>query len=548
MDCVYREPGIKLTTGEKLIMEDLDKVKAFLQATLGGDRRGGKVNIDSPRTSAIMLESRENTMARNTGGIEGELSAPQIAEQGQMPISNSTFFAPQKLLITPALDLLRWPKIETLVIRPRDPQSLLQVELTREPLHIDPPLSLDLEETSMLVRAFFERVNIWYACVNPLEWTAYYQKAEGVLFREGPESCVVLLVLALGSASLEISVSQLPKSSDRAGILYFSAAWSLLPTLILSNTIIALQCSILAAAYLSYLVRPLEAWTLVSSSSMRLQSLLRVPGTIPEQSIQLSERLYWNMFLMESDLLNELDLPSTGILQTEEHISLPTFFQDFQDSPGRDEIWYLRAAVDLRRVRTRISHEISSRESSSPDDLHAISQDLDVQLYEWYESLPVDFRFSLTPGLLHHPAQTILRLRYCATRTLIFRPYVLAVLDDENASRIPFVREHCRTCLVSSIRLLEDISVDRSGHVPYLWHNALLFVSHALLVMGATMSPSLLQFLPPKEQLDGTLMDVVEEIERYADLAPSLRVCAELMREAEERRRTLLQRSLGMGY
>ena len=547
MDCVYREPGIKLTAGEKLIMEDLDKMRAFLQATLGGDRRGGNVNMNSPRTCAIMQGSRENRMVRNTGRTEGGFSAPPPVEQGQISIPNSMFFTPQKPLTTPTLDMLRWPKIETLLIRPPDPQSLLQMEVTREQLHIDPPLSLDLEGTSMLVQAFFERVNIWYACVNPYEWAAYYQKAEGVLFREGPESCVVLLVLALGSASLEISVSQLPKSSDRPGILYFAAAWGLLPSLILSNTIIALQCSILAAAYLSYLVRPFEAWTLVSSSSMKLQSLLRVPGTIPEQSVQLSERLYWNIFLMESELLNELDLPSTGIVRTQEHISLPTFFQDFQDSPGRDEIWYLHAAVELRRLRTRIIREISSKESSSPDDLQAVCQNLDVQLYEWYESLPVNFRFSLTPGLLHHPAQIILRLWYFATRTLVFRPYVQAVLEDENASRIPFVRENCRTCLVSCIRLLEDISVDRSGHVPYLWHNALLFMSHVILVMGATMSPSLLQFLPPTESLDRMLIGVVEEIERYAHLAPSLRLCAEIVREAEERRRTYLQRSMGMG-
>jgi len=539
VECVYREPGIKLTAGEKLIMDDLDKMKAFLQATLGGDRGGAVMNIGSPRTSDIMQGSRENTMATITRETNSGFGAPRAIERGLIPFSSSAFQFPQKLHTTPALDLLRWPKIEALVSRPPNPQSLLQMELTREPLHIDSPLSLDLEETSTSVQAFFERVNIWYACVNPYEWAAYYQKAQSVLFREGPESCVVLLVLALGSA-----VSPLPKGIDSSGILYFSAAWGLLPNLITSNSIISLQCTMLAAAYLFYLVRPLEAWTLISSSSMKMQLLLRVPGAISEQSVRLSERLYWNLLLTESDLLTQLDLPSSGIAQFEENVALPTFFQEFQSSPGRDELWYFHAAIDLRRLRTRISNEISAKESSPPDTLEPISHDFDIQLYDWYETLPLTVRFPLNRGLLIHPAQTVLRLRYFAARTAIFRPYVLAVLEEETRSRIPFIHDNCRKCLESCIRQLEDISVDRSGHVPYVWQSALSLVSQSLLVMGATRSPSLLQFLPSPEYLDRMLMAVVEEMERYAELAPSLRLCAEVLREAEETRRDFLHKSV----
>ncbi len=526
-------------------MDDLDKMKVFLQATLGGDRKAAVVNMDSPETSDIVQGSRENTMVRNIGGNDGGYGAPRTVERGPIPIN---FLPPNKLHTTSALNLLRWPKIEGFVSRPPNPQILLQIELIREPIHIDPPLSLDLEETSILVQAFFERVNIWYACVNPYDWVAYYQKAQSVLFREGPESCVVLLVLALGSASLDNSVTQPPKGSDSSGVSYFSAAWSLLPSLITSNSIVPLQCSILAAAYLFYLVRPLEAWTLISSSSMKLQLLLRVPGAIPEGSVQLSERLYWNLLLTESDLLTQLDLPTTGIAQFEESIALPTFFQEFQDSPGRDELWYFHAAIDLCRLRTRISHEISSKESLSPDTLEPISHDLDIQLYDWYETLPTSIRFPLTRALPPHPAQTVLRLRYFAARTMIFRPYVLAVLADESASQIPFIHQNCRKCLESCIRYLEDASIDRSGNVPYPWQSALLLVGQALLVMGATMSPSLLQFLPPLEKLDRILQIAVEETERRSDLAPSLRICAEVLGEADDRRRILLQKSVGMGF
>lgn len=63
--------------------------------------------------------------------------------------------------------------------------------------------------------------------------------------------------------------------------------------------------------------------------------------------------------------------------------------------------------------------------------------------------------------------------------------------------------------------------------------------------MGATMSASLSALLPPPHQMDIIIDDVVLEIERYAHLAPSLRLAAEIIREAEERRQLFL-RSAGL--
>ena len=80
--------------------------------------------------------------------------------------------------------------------------------------------------------------------------------------------------------------------------------------------------------------------------------------------------------------------------------------------------------------------------------------------------------------------------------------------------------------------------------MPYLWQGALSIVSQTLLVMGATMSPSLSSILstlvPHLDTVDGIINDVVCEIERYAHLAPSLSLSAEIIREAEMRRRSYL--------
>ena len=80
--------------------------------------------------------------------------------------------------------------------------------------------------------------------------------------------------------------------------------------------------------------------------------------------------------------------------------------------------------------------------------------------------------------------------------------------------------------------------------MPYLWQGALSVVSQTLLVMGATMSPSLSSILstlvPRRDSIDQIINDVVVEIERYAVLAPSLSLAADIIKEAEARRRAFL--------
>lgn len=80
--------------------------------------------------------------------------------------------------------------------------------------------------------------------------------------------------------------------------------------------------------------------------------------------------------------------------------------------------------------------------------------------------------------------------------------------------------------------------------MPYLWQGALSIVSQTLLIMGATMSPSLSNILSTlvshRESIDQIINDVIVDIERMAVLAPSLSLAAEIIKEAEVRRRSFL--------
>lgn len=200
---------------------------------------------------------------------------------------------------TPAFHLLQWPKIRDLISKPYDPQTLLQMEMARDDLNYTPAYPLDLSSAPVYIQAFFERVNVWYACVNPYNWNGFYRTALARQFREGPESCIALLVLALGAAGSGPSITQCSMEQAPPGYNFFATAWSLLPSLMARNNMISAQCYILAAAYLFYIVRPLEAWTLLANASMKLQLLLSAPGRLPAGSKELCERVYWNALLFE---------------------------------------------------------------------------------------------------------------------------------------------------------------------------------------------------------------------------------------------------------
>lgn len=271
----------------------------------------------------------------------------------------------------------------------------------------------------------------------------------------------MLLVLALGEASLHGSISRIVPLEEPPGLQYFTAAWSLLPGMITTNNVLAAQCHLLAAAYLFYLVRPLEAWNLLCTTSTKLQLLLMAPNRIPQQQRELVERIYWNALLFESDLLAELDLPHSGVVQFEENVGLPGGFEgedQDQEQVGHDDLWYFLAEIALRRLLNRVSQLIYSKDSmASTTSLEPVVAELDYQLTQWYESLPLPLQFPFSRTMLHDPIQAVLRLRFYACKTIIYRPYILAVLENEQALLDPAVRDCCHKCLEASVRQLEHI-------------------------------------------------------------------------------------------
>lgn len=155
---------------------------------------------------------------------------------------------------------------------------------------------------------------------------------------------------------------------------------------------------------------------------------------------------------------------------------MPGGFEAESDEPaGEDDLWYFLAEIALRRLLNRVSHLLytNSTPGGIPPSLDGLVAELDYQLTQWYEGLPLGIQFPHGLAQLSDPVQTVLRLRFWACRTIIYRPYILAVLRDESAAMDQNVQENCRKCLEACLRQLENIKAHEAGHLPYLWQGAL---------------------------------------------------------------------------
>ncbi|MCJ1267641.1 hypothetical protein MMC22_007527, partial [Lobaria immixta] len=535
VECVYREPGIKLDAGHKLILERLERLDTFLRSNVGALAREPSMNVDPFLTngSAMSRDGMEIKGRNHTG--DGFNSAPN----GGFEIPRESLWSTSKVPNNPTLHLLGWPKIRELVAPQHDLQLLLQLEMKREPFKGSDSLSLDTSNNNVPIEAFFNDANVWYACVDPSTWEFTYKEAESHNFRDVPESCLVLLVLALGSTSSGGNVAQTPRDEEPSGMQYFSAAWGILPYLISSHNILASQCIILASAYLLYLVRPFEAWTLLSSTNTKLQLLFSPYGEIPSDSKELSNRVVWNAILFETHLLYELDLPQSNLIPYEASLDLPSAYpeDDYPPLPP-DKPWYLISTVSLHRLHLRIHQTIYGKDApTTTGALEPIAADLDARLSQW-ESFP-PFEQGARTALDLHPAETSLHLRHHATRASIFRPFLLAVLESSPTTVPLGTRSACSKCLESCISLLDFfLTIDyQISHSPYIWQDTLLAVSGTLQLMGASMVTDLEELLRSKADLDGMIDRVVQVVEALGERAPSLKAAGEILREAEVKRR-----------
>ncbi|KAK9466044.1 hypothetical protein V1512DRAFT_271719 [Lipomyces arxii] len=545
--CVYRERGFKLDARDKLILSKLESIESLLQSTIEEKEHS------QLQHNQIRHFSTSTPTASGASGSHYSPASSRDRTSGSGPWEY-VFSIPENHS-TPWLHLFRHPKIARLLSSSAPPVfSPLALEAKRSQLQLNQNILLDLSHIQPFVDSFFKNVNPFYAIVSPYLWQTYYAFALSRGFRSGPESVIVLTVLALGEASMYESIALLAPDAPIPGINFFATAWPLVSNLVIGNTIGDVQALMLTAAYLFYLVRPVEAWSIVSVVCTKLRSILSTTAyeQLPHDDKEQFERVFWNALLFESDILAELDLPHSGIETSEDNVGLPSGYIAVVDpvmpAPGADNLWYFLAEIALRRLLNRVHHMLYSKTTSKMaiSSFHPIVQELDFQLTQWYENLPPTLRFSFVRQRLSDRFSTVLRLRYFVCQSIIWRVYVHVALSDEDLIKDSRIRLGVTKCIDACLRQIEDLEEHRAGHMPYFWQGTLSIVSHLALLMAITTSTRLSQLLPHTlDRMAEIITSGVRTVQDYGRLAPSISAAGETLHDAE-RKWTREMRELGV--
>jgi len=133
-------------------------------------------------------------------------------------------------------------------------------------------IHIDKNITDYLVSAFFSGPFLCHPILDRDAFQRIYNRFLDVGMDSSVESALCLVVLALGSVSLQTMGLQNPTMP--AGMEYMQAA---MPTLLslsswsVSWNILLPQALVLASVYFAYIVRPLQSWRLVYSASTILK-------------------------------------------------------------------------------------------------------------------------------------------------------------------------------------------------------------------------------------------------------------------------------------
>ncbi|KAF5577048.1 C6 transcription factor [Fusarium pseudocircinatum] len=267
----------------------------------------------------------------------------------------------------------------------------------------------------MALAAFSRHIHIWYPILHPGFSTRYLGIISGTLTL-GPESCLVLLVAAVGALAqrdYELGGSGSGNSSD----LYLEVAMASLPVVLTDKSIESVQCLFLLAIYHCCVSKPSQAYDYTMMASFKVQNLLKHVGAGAEEPYQHAIRAYWAILLLESELRVQLDVVDSGIWNQDDKVPLPNSRRAWQfdidtgspestnTSPAdsitsttelsqndRTQSFFL-AEISMRRMLHRCNTAI--RKSSHGEIVYApsIALELEFQLDEWYDYLPHVVRF-----------------------------------------------------------------------------------------------------------------------------------------------------------
>jgi hypothetical protein len=406
--------------------------------------------------------------------------------QPQLPVHYQKIsFSQHAVLHWPAVAELL-PHSATVKLKRLPNNYAVHLERSRTPLSSDTSLftqlsaqvwlnGLPMRIIEGLVDAFFSTFNGLYPVLDRRHfYSVTMSKASEANFNYSIESTTVLLVLALGCIAMEgyregdFSLDKNARLDDAfeapdwhstvmdeqyPGLSFFNEARKRMGFRTGSNNLYNCQVYLLCALYYTQILRPIDSYLmLVRAASCSLMTLT-CSDSVDWDTWEgdMEARLFWVCLMHETILVQELEVPKSGLLEFESTVPLPSF-KPFRSSSGNDTRhdtnndeedaffhYHFLAQAANRIMMTRIStsHYFYDDQGLLPSS--RIHLELFHQIEQWKNSLPSTHQFDAEQPMSGRPAspgyalaEALLRSRYQVIHFHLGRPYLYKALHSSH--------------------------------------------------------------------------------------------------------------------
>ncbi|KAJ5808116.1 hypothetical protein N7474_009385 [Penicillium riverlandense] len=291
------------------------------------------------------------------------------------------------------------------------------------------------EEALSLFRDFFENFN----CMFPLFHEATFMHLVERQYSRDPYEgsgwwASINVVLAI-SHRLRVMSNLVPHEEDKKAWLYLKNAMGVLTELTMRNTdLLSVQALLGMTLFLQGTPNPQPAFFLVAAAIRLSHSIgLHKRGSgfgLNPVEVEQRKRVFWIAYCLDKDLCLRSGRPP---VQDDDDMNVELPSEDPPDnignvplSDGKGKFNLFRAMCEFATIESRVYKRLYSAKASKQSDgelLNTIGE-LDKELEDWKDSIPVDFRpeyeiqASHTPLILH---VVVLQFAYYNCLTTIHR-------------------------------------------------------------------------------------------------------------------------------
>lgn len=484
--------------GAKCVTEAVEDYSSFDPASLKILERLGR--IETLLESQPNSQNEEYSASNRHHGAEASIHSPFNHLQ-----FGNTF---RKLHIT-FMEVLSWPvfggqfgsEAKTIAGLRREPPA----QSSQSSALLDTFLS-DTSSSTRFIENFCRHVHI----KNPiLELTNLKQLArraclEGVGWN--PESCLVLLVWAIGAISTpfeDTSPTVQQKDLDLSAAL-FAAASKRMGGVFMQGGILSAQCFFYSGVYLMSVFQPHAAWRNFLQALACCQELdFAIQASQESEPLNdaspIEQRLYWTCWKSEVELRMLLGLFDFHV---QDRI-YPSRFPSPPANPNSDDrAWFFYLAeISLRRLNTTARNDIGQILKQSDAETTALrlveaATSYDSQVEAWLASLPA--AISLQANRKDDDVlRFILRCHLADFRELIYWPFVGKVIN-ESAVVGRDEEEKTRQGLQACVDRIQIASFGYRHHHHGTWMLLQSCMRSSLVLLSAAHSTQAVRLLPTR--------------------------------------------------